>query len=1080
MSNDPAPTGNSIGETFGRDAPFRTERAQRFLQYLAVGVIGLGINEGGLFLVTGVLGFPYVLGGLVGRVTSISANYVMNDSWTWRDRGETGLRQWGWRGVKYVATRVVGMAIGLGSLVVFVELLGLHYLVANVLAVGVGVFWGFAASELWVWPTPGAAGTRSPLGSQRHGGTRSALGIWSALGTRSRGGTRSTRRATGIGRVPGDLLPAAIRNPIRSVDAATWYVLGLSVAMFVGFAVYTSLLYEAYWLTGSDFGSYVHMFATTVNGQGFLEHGKYRISHPYGSYWGAHFSLTLLFFLPFYALVASPITLLVLKSLLLAASVPALWFVARTHIGSDRVAGLLVASYASNPFLWSAWLFDFQEQALLPVLIFAAYYAFTTERYRLFLGLLTLVLLTNEFVVIVVGGALVGLFVAAFRAGRVLVGLRGGVGGGDGRSSETGGLATTYRAARSRGLVGSELAVFAVAGLLLVVVKVGAGLVMSRFSRFSGIPVASIASPLRELVAGPRVGMSELLLAMATNPAVIVETFTIHPTQKVLFFVAFLAPVLFLALYDEFAVGALIPFVGFAWFLSGRPIYYQFGAHYPLYLLPFVYVGAVRVVGRYSVPGTLPSGGRLRGILTRLFVIVLVLNVVGGVGLGLEKRAVPGTSEHTETLSRAIESIPEEASLLTQNDVYPHVATRPHSTFVTRPGMFERYQAMYGTVTPEYVLYDRQLNARSVDWSHAVRRAFDDRLSGEYGLYRYEDGIYVYKRGYRGLPEGITSEYSISRQYDASELRIADGRFEEGLVRAASTDSDSDRNIWFGPYATLPPGTYTATFRVNVTGTARSSGQDSDSTPGTGAGPESDPVSEPGVESASILRLNVAAEHNSRVVASESVRATDGWENVTLAFTLDESTSGIEFRGAWGNAPGTVALQSVDVSLRRSVDERYSANEFGVTRGQRPNGRIRATNSENTTGQNVWFGPYADLPPGTYDATFRVNVTRAETTMEPGAKTTAEPGADTPAEPGAEYGAEKKPVLVLNVAAERNERVLVREPVRATEGWKNVTLTFTLDRPTSGVEFRGTRGDASGTVAFEYVIVERRDRGTSG
>lgn len=983
MSGPSVTTGQSLREEFGRPTLLSSGRGKRFLQYLTVGLVGLGINEGGLFLVTGVFGLSYVVGGAVGRVASISANYVLNDAWTWRGRGGEGVRRWGWRGVKYVGTRVVGMGIGLTALVVLVEVGGLHYLVANVLAIGVGVLWGFGASELWVWPT------------------------------------RSGRQSS-----PGRL-STAVRTRLPTTERATWAVLALSAAMFVAFTAYTTLLYEAFWLTGADFGSYVHMFASTLDGQGFLDQGKYRLSHPSGSYWGAHFSATLLVFLPVFALAPSPITLLVLKSLLLAGSVPALWLVARTHIESDRIAGLLVASYALNPFLWSAWIFDFQEQALLPVLVFGAFYAYATDRYRLFVGLFALVLLTNEFMVLIMGGALLGLFVAAYRAGRVQAGL----GGGDDASI---GLAGTYRATRSRGRVPGELRVFAVAGLLLVAVKLLAGLVIARFSQFTGIPASSIALPIRELFVGHRVGMGELLLTVLGNPAVIVDAATIDPAQKVLYFVAFLAPVLFLALYDEIAVGALLPFLGFAWFLSGRPIYYQFGAHYPLYLLPFVYIGAARVIGRYSVPSSLPGGGRFRRLLTRLFVLILVLNVVGGVSLGVERQAVPATDDHTQTLSAAIESIPEDASLVTQNNIYPHVATRPHATYVTRPGMFDRYQDAYGTVSPEYVLYDRQLNSRSVDWSHAVRVAFGDRLSEEYGLYRYEDGIYVYKRGYDGLPHGITAEYAVDRRYEAGDLRVADGRLEDGRIRATRSPATTARNIWFGPYATLPPGTYTATVRVNVSR--------------ANASAESEPV----------VLLNVATEHNARVIARESVASTDGYEDVTLSFTLDRPTSGVEFRGAWADAAGTVSLESVSVALRRAVDERYEASEFGVTDGRRKDGLIRATSSAASEGRNIWFGPYVALPPGTYTATFRVNVSRANTSTE------------------------SDPVVLLNVATERNARVIARESVRATDGWENVTLTFTLDRPTSGVEFRGVRGGGAGSVDLESVSVETRNASTSG
>lgn len=125
---------------------------KRLVMYVAVGLVGLVINQG---LTVGLprFGVPYVLAGLAGRVISTLANYVLNDSWTWRGRGAAGFGQWCWRAVKYVATRLVGIAIGTVGLIVFYDLLGVPLFWANLLSMGLGLLWGFGASEKWVWST---------------------------------------------------------------------------------------------------------------------------------------------------------------------------------------------------------------------------------------------------------------------------------------------------------------------------------------------------------------------------------------------------------------------------------------------------------------------------------------------------------------------------------------------------------------------------------------------------------------------------------------------------------------------------------------------------------------------------------------------------------------------------------------------------------------------------------------------------------------------------------------------------------------------------------------------------------------
>ncbi|EMA51887.1 DUF2079 domain-containing protein [Halococcus salifodinae] len=649
-------------------------------------------------------------------------------------------------------------------------------------------------------------------------------------------------------RIGSRLVPDAIATPIarsfRRYVRVPWYILALAAILFVGFAAYTTALYESFWLTGADFGTYVHMFATTLDGTGFLQQGKYVAGHPGGSYWGGHFTLTLLVFLPLFALVESPVTLLLWKSFFLAASIPLVWIVASDHVADRRVAGFLAASYALNPFLWSAWIYDFQEHVLLPVLVLLAYHWYYTERYRRFLLAFALVLVTNELMVLIGGGFLVGLALGAYRAGRL-----------------------------SR-----ERWVFAGAAVLTVGAKLLSGAVIDRFSRVSGIREAAIAAPLQPFVEGGRATTGELVLLVLSRPELIVDLLGTDLFTKLLYFALFLAPVLFLAVVDESTLGALAPFVGFAWLLSGTEAFYTFGGHYPLYLLPFVYIGASRVLGRLSP--SLPSGR----VLTMFFVVVLLTSAGAGAQTVAEEGAVPETGEHTETLTAAIETVPANASLVTQNTIYPHVATRSNATFIPNPSLFGLYQEQYGTPRPEYVLFDTRLETRSFDWSSPVRDAYFPLVGDEYGVSRYQDGIWILKRGYNGSPTGITQSGSGERiVFEADEFVATGGQFKDG--RLVDRGGTNDSNVWHGPYTALPAGNYTATFHV----AARGGGANG---------------------STAAVDVTVGEEH--RTIARQAVPSGNATQTVTVPFTLDEPRNGIEFRG-FRTGPGTISLESVVV-----------------------------------------------------------------------------------------------------------------------------------------------------------------------
>jgi uncharacterized membrane protein len=504
---------------------------------------------------------------------------------------------------------------------------------------------------------------------------------------------------------------AALLN--ARVDTATRLVLAVSSLLFVGFTLYLSYRYRTFFLWGGDFGDYVHLFSTTVHGTGFLQQGKFRAG--LDSYWGAHFAVTLLGVLPAFALVPSPYTLLVAQSFALAASVPALWVLARRHLGDDRLAGLVVASYVLNPYLWSAWGNGFYEQALLPVLVFGTYHAYRERSRGPFLAGVALVALTNEFAALLVGGFVVGLVGAAVRAGRLRP------------------EAPTFAAAL--GIVGA--------------VKLVSGVVMARFNATPGIPLASVAPPLRPFVDGPRGTTTDLLGAVVTNPDLLPQLVGLDFPGKLAGLLFVLTPVFFLAALDETTVAALAPFLVFGWLFAGKSGYYQFGGHYPLYVLPFVYVGAVRALDRLSPEP--PSRATLASVVVLLLVLSAGVGIVALQGpFGLRPVDTPG--ERERLIADALESVPPDATLVTQNDIYPHAAARPTARYVAAPAQFERYQRRHGVVRPDYVLVDHH----STHWSGKLTDAFGDRLGTEYGRYRAGGRVVLWKRGYEGAVEPLS------------------------------------------------------------------------------------------------------------------------------------------------------------------------------------------------------------------------------------------------------------------------------------------------------------------------------------
>jgi len=128
----------------------RTGEAKRFLKYCTVGVIGIGINTGILFLFTGMIGIYYMISSFLAHEISILSNFVMNDHWTFKEyiKKEDNLI---YRAFRYNMAKVTGVIVSITFLYVYTEFLGMNYLVSNIMSIMTGVFWGYMTSLTVVW-----------------------------------------------------------------------------------------------------------------------------------------------------------------------------------------------------------------------------------------------------------------------------------------------------------------------------------------------------------------------------------------------------------------------------------------------------------------------------------------------------------------------------------------------------------------------------------------------------------------------------------------------------------------------------------------------------------------------------------------------------------------------------------------------------------------------------------------------------------------------------------------------------------------------------------------------------------------
>ncbi|MGD0115658.1 MAG: glycosyltransferase [Dehalococcoidia bacterium] len=125
-------------------------------RFFAVGLTGVVVNTLVLWLSLGRLGLPRALAASLAVEISICWNFVLNDAWTFG--AERQVRPWR---ARFLAFQGAAAVAGIMNLTLFLLLTttdSMHYLAANLVAIGAASAVNFVISASWIWrvkaPTP--------------------------------------------------------------------------------------------------------------------------------------------------------------------------------------------------------------------------------------------------------------------------------------------------------------------------------------------------------------------------------------------------------------------------------------------------------------------------------------------------------------------------------------------------------------------------------------------------------------------------------------------------------------------------------------------------------------------------------------------------------------------------------------------------------------------------------------------------------------------------------------------------------------------------------------------------------------
>jgi uncharacterized membrane protein len=633
----------------------------------------------------------------------------------------------------------------------------------------------------------------------------------------------------------------------RKVESA----LGVSVVLCGLVLSYLTLVkYYTFHVTGWDLGVFSQSFYTTVNFGSLFSNNL-----EFGSHFHVHFQPILFLILPFYAVSQSPPTLLVIQASAVALGAIPLYYLARQELDNRRHALAFAVLYLLYAPLYGAAFFDFHPEAFTPLLCFTTLYFFKKGKWPAYFTFLMLLLCVKEDI------ALVAVAIGAY------------------------GICVNLRA-----LFKKKINRVVIASVATVVVGIGwlflSSQVISYFVVADGYGSLwnygyshHTANVYRNI--GGEGGMLGVISCLLSDPSRIVGQLMYLPSEKVTFLAVLFVPTCMFAFLDIPAVLLLLPTL-LEFTLAGNPSYFSVLYHYTFQLTPVILVATV--YGFKKVLEGCRAAAIGAKVAKRLFFIMFIATLVT---LSLTGNMIanwwkaPLTVTETDRMrGDLISLIPlhDNPRILTQNDYFPHVSN-------------SRYSYAYWNATDvDYILIDVSSNwyayqdpapAEYVARFGEQTRSFNDRVKsyvegGDFGLTGQVDGLLLYEKGFNGsLSIYVPYRVDIGWKklfFNALVLEES-GSISQKVILHRAIDG-SKKAFWYGPYISMPPGTYEANFRLKIASPTQ----------------------------AYVLTLDVTKDSGEDLVARSALTGADFsevgvWQEFTLSFTLEKPAFSVEFRG---------------------------------------------------------------------------------------------------------------------------------------------------------------------------------------
>ena len=778
------------------------------------------------------------------------------------------------------------------------------------------------------------------------------------------------------------------------------------------FSYFTVLKHNVFLSSGWDLGVFDQALYTTIHDGKFLYYTPDLFLSPSGCYFAQHVSPILFLLLPFYAINSSAVTLLVLKSFILACGAFPLYFLAKELLESAKAGFIAAFIYLLYVPLQGANWFDFQPQIFLPLMFFSMFYFAFKSKWELYFVTVVLASMIEEHIFILV------FLTAAY----LLI------------TSKVRPFWQSLKSLRkmNRNLASVITMIFSISYFFVTSLIKNSFPINPQFTDiYKALSVFSVLGVKGDPLLFP-------FYALFNPPNAFAALFYDFPI-KFLYLILLFGPLLFLSLKSKVFLITL-PFLGLYLF-SNYNAYYSVGSHYPLYILAFIFVAALMVLKRYQ-------NATRKSILRTLLIVSMIFTISASPlsplsasflkeGLLWYPVGSLEANEQKSSLADLVAVIPQNASILTQNNLFPHVSNRPNAYVIPLSYVNNDTTYIRSLINnSEYVLLD--LSWDSDENSDFVLNEIISNNS--YGAYALARNAILFKRGFNDEPLFLQyTEYRVLSAYrDLVTANFSQPVSDSSAVseRVVLCPKNTDGCFVYGPRNYLLPGSYEVVFTVKVIG----------------------------YNSSHVGRCDITNSSGNSYISKRDIFGfelkSNTWMNFTLAFTSTKLLPNVEFRVS---SSGTANMYVDRVIVKRTSSN--ATSDFGVRTfgpGDLPlaNGYVSnegfLISNPNTTSSVFWYGPYMNLSAGRYRATFMLNLSPLPQKAD-------------------------EHVLTLSLSANSGSAVYAKCEVRSSDfldsdqtlGWEEFTLDLIVREPLQGVEFTGLNPSSNFTIYLAYIKIEQ-------